>query len=152
MKNDPHRPFCRRQHRLIAHYLALQAWLRGLECIVLSRADLMRFFDLARFKSARIKWLQADIKPWFPHQEGYYKSSSPSSIHSLFLARVPIDPHLPRGSMPTSDRIRRMAPNSPRTEPFIPFGAVAVAPNEDEILRELTFLTTGLATPTIYKL
>ncbi|WP_157447528.1 hypothetical protein [Chthoniobacter flavus] len=151
MKNDPHRQFCRRQHRLVAHYLALQAWLRGLECIVLSRADLMRFFGLTRFKSARIKWLQSDMKPWFPHQEAYYKTSSPSSIHSLFLSRVPIDPHLPRGSMSTADRIRRMASNSPRTEPFIAFSAMAAAPNEEEILRELTFLTTGLATPTIYE-
>ncbi|EDY19434.1 hypothetical protein CfE428DRAFT_3119 [Chthoniobacter flavus Ellin428] len=28
---------------------------------------------------------------------------------------------------------------------------MAAAPNEEEILRELTFLTTGLATPTIYE-
>jgi hypothetical protein len=23
---DPHREFCRRQHRMLAHYLAIQAW------------------------------------------------------------------------------------------------------------------------------
>ena len=150
MKKDPHRQFCQRQHRLVGHYLALQAWLRGLDCIVLNRANLMCFFHLDRFKSARIKWLQSDLKPWFPHQEPYYNSSSQSSIHSLFLSRVPIESHLPAGTMTTPERIRRMAPGSPRTESFIPQGVIAVPPSEDEMLRELTLLATGLAMPKVF--
>ena len=35
MANDPHRYACQRQHRIVAHYLAVQAWLRKLDCIVL---------------------------------------------------------------------------------------------------------------------
>ena len=117
-RNDPHRDYCRRQHRIIGHYLALTAWLRGLDCIVLVRSDLEKFLGLERFKSIRVKWLKEDLKPWFPHQEDYYNTSMPSSIHSLFLSRVSISSYLPEGSMTTEARIAQMPIESPRTERF----------------------------------
>ena len=106
---------CRRHHRMIGHYLALQAWTRKLDCIVLSRLDLEAFLGLERFKSTRINWLREDLKPWFPFQEDYKKSGAPSSIHSLYLARVPISKHLPSGTMTTAARINGMGKNSPPT-------------------------------------
>ena len=71
----------------------------GLECIVLQRRDLEHFLALERFKSTRVQWLREDLRPWFPHQEAHHKSGAPSSIHSLYLSRVPMTLHLPRGSM-----------------------------------------------------
>jgi hypothetical protein len=150
MKNDPHRQHCQRQHRIVGHYLALQAWLRGIDCIVLRRIDLMRFLDLDRFKSARIKWLQADLKPWFPYQKPYFSASAPSSISTLFLARVPIDSHLPRGRMTAPQLIAGIAATGPRTEAFLKFGAPVFPPGEQDIIRDLCLLATGLTTPTIY--
>src|SRR4051794_34042803 len=108
MANEPHRESCRRHHRVIGNYLAMTAWQRGLDCIVLDRPALERFLGLRRFKSPRVEWLMSDLKPWFPHQEAYYHTGAPSSIHSLFLARVPISAHLPEGSMTTAQRIKRM--------------------------------------------
>src|SRR5260221_14598706 len=105
---DPYRELCRHHHRIIGHFLAVQAWMRGLDCIVLIRDDLEAFLGLKRFKSARVKWLREDLKPWFPSQTHYFKSSAPSSIHSLFLARVPMVRYLPSGSMTTEDRMREM--------------------------------------------
>src|ERR1035437_2673112 len=38
----PHREYCRRDHRIIGQYLAEQAWLRRLDCIVLVREEIGR--------------------------------------------------------------------------------------------------------------
>jgi hypothetical protein len=64
---EPHRESCRRQHRILGHYLAVQAWIKGLDCGVLLRKDLEKFLDLERFKKTRIEWLCEDLMPWFKH-------------------------------------------------------------------------------------
>src|SRR2546425_367851 len=66
MVSDGHREFCRRQHRVIGHFLALQAWRRAVDCIVLERQHLESFLGLERFKRARQEWLMTDLLPWFP--------------------------------------------------------------------------------------
>ncbi len=144
---DPHREFCRQQHRIIAHYLAVQAWMRGLDCIVLVRDDLEAFLELERFKSTRVEWLKEDLKPWFPYQTAYYKTSAPSSIHSLFLARVPIEKHLSDGSMTTEERIRRMADGSPRTERFTTKYDGSQIPSHAKMVSTLSVLAAGLDAP-----
>jgi hypothetical protein len=145
--SDAHREYCRRQHRIIAHHLAIQAWLRGLDCIVLVREDLEQLFDLHRFKSARVGWLQEDMRPWFPHQEAYYRSGADSSIHSLFLSRVPVDDFLPSGTMTTEKRIAGMAPNSPKTARFSEDGKEHKAPSDADIVAHLALLAAGLEPP-----
>src|SRR6266446_9281834 len=107
--SDPHREFCRRQHRIIGHYLAVEAWRRGLDCIVLVRDDLEAFLGLERFKSKRNRWIMEDLKPWFRYQQPYYLTKVQNSIHSLFLSRVPIMKHLPSGPMTTEARIAGLA-------------------------------------------
>lgn len=66
--SDAHRECCKRQHRILGNYLAVQAWVRGLDCVVLTRQDLETFLDLKRFKWSRLYWLQKDLRPWFPYQ------------------------------------------------------------------------------------
>jgi len=111
---DTHRDFCRRHHRIIGHYLAIQAWHRGLDCIVLDRVALGRLLGLERFKSARIKWLLSDLKPWFRHSKPFYDTSASSSIHSLFLSRTPLT-GIPTEAMITEERIDAMPEDGPRT-------------------------------------
>jgi len=144
--SDPHRESCRRQHRVIGNFLAMQAWLLGVDCIVLVRDDLEKFMGLKRFKSVRVKWLTEDLRPWFSYQEDYYKSSALSSIHSLFLSRVPIKPYLPSGSMTTTQRIERMADDAPKTKLFseAPSGMMH---DETEIISQLAQLASGLIAP-----
>ena len=140
-------PFIRRQHALLGHYLAIQAWLHRLDCIVLNRADLESFLELRRFKSSRIAWLQKDFIPWFPHQMPYYKTTSPSSIHSIFLSRVPISQHLPSGSMTTEQRIARMRRNAPRTAMFAEISSGKPLPTTEAVVSYLGLLSSGLANP-----
>jgi hypothetical protein len=144
---EAHRESCRRQHRVLGHFLAVQAWLRGLDCIVLERRELETFLGLRRFKSERVKWLRADLKPWFPFQEPYYKSGAESSLHSLFLARVEIQPWLPDGSMTTAKRIQQMPEGAPNTEMFSNWKLGFKAPTESDMVRYLAILDSGLASP-----
>jgi len=113
----------------------------------LVRDDLKAFLGLERFKSARVGWLKEDLKPWFPHQRAYIKTGAPSSIHSLFLARVPIDKHLPSGSMTNDDRIRRMAADAPRTERFTTKYDGSEVPSHKKIVSSLSVLAAGLDAP-----
>lgn len=148
---DPHREFCRNQHRIIGHYLAVQAWVRGLDCIVLVRGDLETFLALERFKSARVDWLQEDLKPWFPHQVPFYKTGAPSSMHSLFLSRVPIKKHLPMDSMTTEERIRQMSEGASRTERFTKKSDGSQVPSRAKMVSKLSVLAAGLDTPRRYR-
>ena len=143
----PHREYCRRDHRIIGQYLAEQAWLRGLDCIVLVREDLESFLGLERFDRTRILWLKEDLKPWFKYQWDSYKSSSPTSIHALFLSRVQIDKHLGSGSMTTEERIAGMAPNAPRTERLTTGRNGSQVPSLSKIVSTLSVLAAGLASP-----
>ena len=144
---DPHREFCRYQHRIIGNYLALHAWVNALDCIVLVRSDLAAFLGLQRFKSTRVKWLQEDLKPWFRYQCPYYKTRAESSISSLFLARIPIEKHLPSGSMTTEERIRGMEANAPRTDRFSTRYDGSQVPSHTKIISKLSVLAAGLDTP-----
>lgn len=145
--SDAHRKSCKRQHRVIGNFLSMQAWLLGVDCIVLIRSDLEKFLGLKRFRSTRIKWLLQDLRPWFRYQEDYYStSSSPSSIHTLFLSRVPIKPYLTEESMTTSQRINRMPDEAPKTKLFskAPLGKMH---DESQIVSQLAQLASGLIEP-----
>jgi hypothetical protein len=151
MNTELYREACRRKHRVLGHYLAIQAWLRKLDCIALQRRELEHFLGLERFKSTRVEWLINDLKPWFPYHVPYYLSSSPSSIHTLFLSRVEIASHLPKGKMTTDQRILRMTIDGPKTEKFLLKDSVK-PPSEEFIVSELALVTAGLRKPTVYPL
>ena len=144
---DPHREACRRQHRVLGHFLAIQSWLRGLDCIVLVREDLEVFLGLERFKSQRVEWLREDLAPWFPHQDAYYLSKSTSSLHSLFLARVPMGLWLPQGSMTTEQRIKTLDPLAPNTARFSSKVKGHRVLKESDVVRYLAILDSGLSLP-----
>lgn len=151
MNENFYRSACARQHHIIGHYLAVQAWHRGLDCIVLDRVDLEFFFGLQRFKGTRVRWLMEDLRPWFPYQENYNRTGVKASIHSLFLARVPIAEHLPSGSMTTEQRIERMAEAAPKTAVFLDPKWLKVRPSEAEMLSQLMLLAAGVRTPDSFK-
>jgi hypothetical protein len=146
MATEPHREFCRRQHRVLGHYLSLESWRRGLECIVLTRKDLEAFLGLERFKKERVKWFLADLQPWFPHQVRHNSTKAPSSFHSVYLSRVPIEEHLPSGSMSVEKRIALMAADAPKTKLFLS-DDVTHRPSEGEIVSRLARLAAGLEAP-----
>jgi hypothetical protein len=123
------------------------ARIRGLDCIVLQRRDLEHFLGLERFKSTRVQWLREDLKPWFPHQEAHHKTGAPSSIHSLYLSRVPMSSHLPSGSMTVDARLQRMSPTAPKSEKFLVESYPWRPPTEQDIVSQLAVISAGLAVP-----
>jgi len=135
---------------MLGQYLAMQAWIRGLECIVLQRRDLEHFLGLERFKSTRVQWLKEDLRPWFPHQEGHHRTGAPSSIHSLYLSRIPMAQHLPRGSMTVDARLKGMAADAPKTEKFLTESPPWRPPTEQDIVSQLAVISAGLAVPQDY--
>jgi hypothetical protein len=135
---------------MLGQYLAIQSWIRRLECIVLQRRDLEHFLGLKRFKSARVQWLLEDLTPWFPHQEAHYKTGAPSSISSVYLSRVSMASHLPSGSMTVDARLQRMSPTAPKTEKFWVEGFPWRPPTEQDIVSQLAVISAGLAVPQDY--
>ena len=65
----------RRDNRILAHYLMIQCWLHELDCIVLTRQNLLDFFEIKTVHQRPVQigfhdfvseFLE-DIKPWFPY-------------------------------------------------------------------------------------
>lgn len=144
---DAHREACCRQHRVLGHYLAVQAWLRGLDCIALEREDLEAYLGLERFKSERVRWLIEDLAPWFPHKSDFYKSNAKSSLHSLFLSRVPIGDWLPTKIMTTDARVKSITPDAPNTGLFYTAKKGQKRIKETDVVRYLAVLDSGLLNP-----
>lgn len=144
---DSHRESCRRQHRVLGHFLAVQAWLRKLDCLALERRDLEVYLGLKRFKSERVEWLKADLKPWFPFQERFGRTGRELSLHSLFISRVPISKWLSELSMNTAKRIQAMSPDAPKTALFSNLKEGDWHIKETDVVRYLAVLDSGLSEP-----
>lgn len=144
---DDHRLSCRRQHRVLGHFLAIQAWLRGVDCLVLEREDLEAFLGLRRFKEERVRWLQADLRPWFPHQYVIEQGSTWFSLHSLYLSRVPIEKWIPEGNLTTEQRLAAFARHAPKAQQFSPMTGSPSLVDERDVVRYLALLDSGLADP-----
>lgn len=145
--NDQHREYCRRQHRILAQYLAVCAWLQGVDCIALEAHHLKRFLGLERIRGTRRRWLCNDVRPWFPYQHTYDLTGTEASLHSIFLSRVPVSEFLSNDSLTTPRRIRRMGKNSPKTRLFLSLTGRKAFPNEEEIISHLAQLSAGLMAP-----
>jgi len=142
-----YRAYWLRQHRIIGQYLAVQAWIRGLDCIVLDRWELEVFLGLCRFKKKHVDWLQEDLRPWFPFQETFTATKNPSSLHSVFLSRVPISEHVSMNNMTTEKRIAAMSPAAPKTGLLMDKKWLRKLPREGEMLAQLANLSFGVITP-----
>lgn len=129
------------QHRVVANFLAVEAWSRGLDCIALERADLEQLLGLKRFKAERVRWMMENFKPWVPDRVRYYGRQE--STRTLYLSGVPIEEHLAPGWLTTEPRIARMPKTAPRTKRFRKVGT----PNEGEIVSRLAILAAGLDVP-----
>jgi len=107
MKTKPYDEHYRRRHRIVGHYLVIQAWLRGLDCIVLNRRDIQAFLSITDIHKDRIKQFVADIAPWFSFHKPCYDKGS-GTLSFLFLSGVDIDSYLPSGPMPVDQRIAKV--------------------------------------------
>jgi len=141
---DPHREHYRRTNRVLGQFLATEAWLRGVDCLVLTRHGLVSYLGLERLKSARVDWLREDLKPWFPYQEVFYALRSDSSLYDIFLSRIPIEDHIPSNARTTTDSVAKMKSHAPVTQIFSFEKRLST---EAQIVAYLTQLSAGVAAP-----
>jgi hypothetical protein len=128
--------------------LAIQAWLRGVDCIVLARNEVLTFLNARETGVERIKQFKADIKPWFKFVKPYYKEDSRTYIRSLFLSRINLDSYLPSGTMTTDERMTKAIAAADGKFSIERFSRKDnKVPSEEEMVSDLALFATGLKTP-----
>lgn len=148
MKTKPYDNYYRRRHRIVGHYLALQSWLRGLDCVVLDRNEVLAFLNTKETGKKRIKQFKADVAPWFKFVKPYYKKGSSTYIRSLFLSRINLDSYLPQGLMSTDQRMTKAIAATDGKLSIERFSRTdSKVPSETEMVSDLTLFATGLKTP-----
>jgi len=145
--NDPHREFCRQQHRFVANYLAAVAWVNDLECIVVERRDLEALCGLERFKQERVKWFRDDVAEWFPYVHPIHFANKEYSVGTMYLSRKPIEDFIPDGTLSAERRIALTPPESPKTGLFTTLLGKNRKVARNDIISMMTLLANGLKAP-----
>ncbi len=123
---------------MLGHYLAIQAWIRGLDCLVVQREQLGAFLGLRRFKGARIEWLHEDLKPWFRY---FYDLYSVGSFAGVYLSRKRFPKPLDTDNMTDEKRIKSLAKYSIVAE------ELKKMPREVEVISKPALWAVGMQTP-----
>lgn len=85
---DPSRAAPRRAHRVLAVYLAMHAWVKRLDCVIIEGEDLRSYLGgIARLESGRKSNIADDVKSLFSF---HHFLPGPPGSPTLFLSRVPI--------------------------------------------------------------
>lgn len=150
MKTKPYDEYYRRRHRIVGHYLALQAWIRGIDCVVLDRSDVQRLLNVSNTGEDRVRQFTDDVKPWFKFSKPYYKPGSHTYLRSLFLSRVSLDSYLPKGRMGVDQRIMKAITSNGtiKIERFVQVRGSQSIPSEEEMVSYLALLAAGVRSPT----
>jgi hypothetical protein len=149
MKTKPYDEYYRRRHRIVGHYLALQSWTRGIDCVVLDRTDVQRLLKLSNTGEDRVRQFTEDVKPWFKFSKPYYKPGSHTYLKSLFLSRVSLDSYLPKGQMTVDQRIMKAitSKGTLKIERFAHVRGSQPIPSEEEMVSYLALLAAGVRAP-----
>lgn len=141
---DFHRKFCRKQHRVVGVYLAIQAWLKGVDGLAVDRTVLEKLLGLERFQDARVEDLKTDLREWFPHFRVFVNGRGPESLASLWLSRLPLE-NLPLVEDSDEKRAERLEKSGgPR---IAAMRSVSEVPTEEGLVSYLALLADGLANP-----
>lgn len=127
----------RRSHKLVGSYLALWAWTHGVDCVILSRDQLLPFLGLKRMQGRHVEWLTEDLKTLFPYS--FWTVESKTNVYAtLYVSRHPIPKGPQSGSMTDEERGEAFAAAGLKT-------GTANIPKEAEIIRIMACLTRGIA-------
>jgi hypothetical protein len=140
------RVLAKRQHRILALYLAVGAWSNNLDAIVLERATFTRFLSLERVKRVRIKQFQEDVREWFPFTKPFF--SKGDSLHSIYLSRTCLEAAIPKGSMNTSERVKALRLKNVAIKEWSQIDKDIQRVNEHEVVSFVALLASGLTIPT----
>ena len=148
------REFARRQHRALGLFLIIQCWVKHADGLILKRVHLERLISLERFKGKRMKWLETDLKEFFPYQRPLY-SGPQQSLSKFLVSRVPFDQYSteqianPTAVVdPPADGRRQIAlcslwPRATVTDVGNPFFADSINYDERSLSAYLTLLAQG---------
>ncbi|HEY0100080.1 MAG TPA: hypothetical protein VGB76_14115 [Pyrinomonadaceae bacterium] len=133
-----------KRHRVAGHYLALQAWMRRLDCIVLVREELEVFLDRERIRKEHVEHFATDVAPWFPHTKVFYLETKARPVNSLFLSRFPF-PKSSSGSLETKARIAMInrTDGAPKTGRFSERKDANELPSHEKMVAYLNALAGG---------
>ena len=137
-----YRNACRRLHRTVGAYFAIRAWTRGADCVVLDRNVLIKLLSLKRIKTARVEWMEADMRAWFKYLHAIVYADT-DSVGAVYLSRVPIDEWM-KGTMSDEVRVENMRQGGLNA---IVCSDPDAFDSENGLLTELTLLVNGLKSP-----
>jgi hypothetical protein len=86
-------------------YLAMTAWIKKVDCVVLQRSQLLPFLGLERMKNVRVDCLQTDLRSLFPYYDTLVESKT-GNYATLYLSRVPFLEGCFRGHVSDENRIK----------------------------------------------
>lgn len=143
-----------RQDRIFGLYLAIKAWHNSLDCVVLSRKDLLQFFDMETTPTDRMEQFREHIEPWFRGYKPYYRENDKIYVNFLFLVRGKDVSHLPSSPNLSDIKVVRKLinntdPNLPKTALFGDLADDHKVPTHGKMVAELSKLITGLTAPEI---
>jgi len=132
----------RRKNRIFAQFLMTHCWAHQVDCIFISRDDLMGYFGVDNIQQTYFTWLQEDVESWFPYYEPleFQYRGVPASI---ILSRLPIDPYIAHGQGRDSWRASLM---SERGLECATIGEIFKGglPHFENMIEELSMCLTGL--------
>lgn len=135
--DELYRSAARRAHRQLSLYLLTQAWSLGTDCVVVTRAEMMRYLKLSNMQRTRLRWFEHDLKPEFPHAQAMFTARG-RSWQTIYLSRLPFPDGFGARRMMTSARVAELNERGLRT-------AEVPVPTEDAVLERLARLAVGLA-------
>lgn len=135
-----YRDYITRRHRTMALYLAMMAWAKGLDCVVVNRNEIVRFWGLTRrVEDQRLDWLKEDVTQFFPYIMPLYSAKGSEKFASVFLSRRPFPPEAFYGSITDEKRSAALTAGGLPTSPV-------KLPTEMDMLALITATMHGLGT------
>ena len=135
-----YRDACGRSHRILGAYLALWAWKKGADFVVLDRDQTFKYLGLGAMRERRLRWLEEDIKDFFPFQEALHSSRSGGHM-SLYLSRKEFSGDAFSRTMTDEKRIKLL------TEQGVRASVVGRVPSEQRMITMLATAATGGGRP-----
>ncbi len=132
---DIYREACRRSHRILGHYLALRAWMKRIDCLVIDRSGLLPYLGVGAMRKKRLTWLADDIKEMFPYVESVYYSGA-GVYAGLYVSRLKFPQAAFHDSMSDKKRLRWLRSHGLRSSAF-------KVPSERQMVAVLASAATG---------
>lgn len=137
----------KRQHRVLGAYLALHCWHNSYDAVLVSRETLAHFHEMEKFKDERLRWLRADIQPYFPHITTTSYTKTPSKFAGVALSRVLIPAAFGTESLTDEQRAAQWRKKGFRVAALSEVKTTKTLFTEREAVSFLALMASGLIIP-----